>query len=148
MTALFTYVSVQADSLKAFLKMRDGTVQQIEMSSSSQIELHPFLLKISAPVDPEYDVLFLFESVASLSFDEIQTGMQNTAAVALVYSLHGDRLTIKGITDCTSVQVYDTSGTLLRAERVRDKSCEILLSGLPKGIFIVKVNHQTIKILK
>lgn len=146
--ALLSYASAQADNLKAFLKMRDGTVQQIEMASSSQIELHPFLLKIQAPVDPEYDILFLFDDVATLSFEAPQTGIHAPGTSALVYRLDADRLTIEGITDCSSVQVYDTSGSLLRTERVQDNACQLVLSGLPKGMLVVKVNHQTIKILK
>ncbi|WP_147401080.1 T9SS type A sorting domain-containing protein [Bacteroides sp. OF04-15BH] len=145
---LLASASIHADDLTANLKMRDGTVRQFIMNSSSEIELQKSLLKVHAPVNPEYDVLFLLEDVSTLTFDSSVTGIQNLSEAVLSYRLDGDMLTISGITDCPFVKVYDLSGVLLSSVRVHEGSCILSLASLPKGMLLIKVNSQTIKILK
>lgn len=145
---LFASASIHADDLTANLKMRDGTVRQLIMNSSSEFELQKSLLKVHAPVNPEYDVLFLLEDVATLTFDSFMTGIQNLSEAVLSYRLDGDMLSISGITDCSSVKVYDLSGAFLSSVRVHEGSCLLSLASFPKGMLLIKVNSQTIKILK
>ena len=99
-------------------------------------------------MNPEYDVLFLLEDVSTLTFDSSVTGIQNLSEAVLSYRLDGDMLTISGITDCSFVKVYDLSGVLLSSVRVHEGSCILSLASLPKGMLLIKVNSQTIKILK
>lgn len=139
---------IQADDLTANLKMRDGRVCQIVMDASSEIELQKFMLKVHAPVKTDWDVLFLLEDVANMTFDSPFTGIQEVAGTPLKYFLNGEDLSISGIEDCLSVQVYNESGILLNTVRVQDHSCNISLTDIPKGMLLVKVNRQTIKILK
>ena len=87
---LLASASIHADDLTANLKMRDGTVRQFIMNSSSEIELQKSLLRVHAPVNPEYDVLFLLEDVSTLTFDSSVTGIQNLSEAVLSYRLDGD----------------------------------------------------------
>lgn len=141
-------IGIQADDLTANVKMRDGRVCQIVMDASSEIELQKFMLKVHAPVKTDWDVLFLLEDVANMTFDSPFTGIQEVAGTPLKYFLNGEALSISGIEDCSFVQVYDESGILLNTVRVQEHSCNISLTDIPKGMLLVKVNRQTIKILK
>lgn len=146
--ALLASAGIHADNITANLKMCDGSVSQIVIDASSEIELQRSLLKIHAPVCKEYDVLFLLEDVADLSFEHSFTGIHDIAGAALSYRLDGEKLSIDGITDASAVQVYDASGVLLNTVRVQNNACNIPLANLPKGMLLIKANRQTIKIVK
>lgn len=60
--ALLASAGIHADNITANLKMCDGSVSQIVIDASSEIELQRSLLKIHAPVSKEYDVLFCLKT--------------------------------------------------------------------------------------
>lgn len=134
--------------MTANLKMRNGTVRQIVLDASSEIELQRALLKVHAPVSTEYDILFLLEDVATLNFGQSTTEIDDASASVLSYRLDHEMLYIEGLQNQGSVRVYDASGVLLLQQPVRNGSCSLSLSAMPKGMLLVKVNHETLKILK
>lgn len=146
--ALFAVANIYAEDLTANLKMRNGTVRQIVLDASSEIELQRALLKVHAPVSTEYDILFLLEDVATLDFGQSTTEIDDASASVLSYRLDHEMLYIEGLQNQGSVRVYDASGVLLLQQPVRNGSCSLSLSAMPKGMLLVKVNHETLKILK
>lgn len=146
--ALFAVANIYAEDLTANLKMRNGTVRQIVLDASSEIELQRALLKVHAPVSTEYDILFLLEDVATLNFGQSTTEIDDASASVLSYRLDHEMLYIEGLQNQGSVRVYDASGVLLLQQPVRNGSCSLSLSAMPKGMLLVKVNHETLKILK
>lgn len=145
---LFAIANAQADDLTAHLKMRDGTLREIVLNESSEIELQRALLKVHAPVSTEYDILFLLEDVATLDFGQSATGMDDVSVSVLSYRLDHEMLYIEGLQNQGTVWVYDASGVLLHQQPVENGRCSLSLSAMPKGMLLVKVNHETLKILK
>lgn len=145
---LFAMANAQADDLTANLRMRDGTLRQIVLDESSEIELQRALLKVHAPVSTEYDILFLLEDVATLDFGQPTTEIDAVSASVISYRLDHEMLYMEGLQNQGTVQVYDASGVLLRQQPVRNGRCSLSLSAMPKGMLLVKVNHETLKILK
>lgn len=146
--ALLTAVSIQAEDLTAQLKMCNGTIQKIILNSSSEIQMQRNVLKVHAPSNIEYDVLFFIDDVASLSFEQPATNVDKLSEPILSYRLDNDFLVISGIPHRGNVSVYNISGLLLHQEKVTETTCKISLATLPKGIILIKVNNQTIKIQK
>lgn len=146
--ALLTAVSIQAEEITAQLKMCNGTIQKICIDSSSEILMKSNVLQVHSPACTEYDLLFFIEDVASLSFDQPATTVENISRSTLSYRWDNETLLISGISNNEEVSVYNTSGLLLHQEKTTNNFCSISLATLPKGIILIKVNDQTIKIQK
>lgn len=146
--ALFVMTGARADDLLAHLQMRDRTVRQIVLDGNSEIQLQHFMLKVRASVSTEYDILFLIEDVANLSFSQVPTGIDHVPASVLSYRWDNETLYIEGIQGDEAVSVYNVAGVLLYRQPVKNGTCNLSLSAMPKGMLLVKVNHETLKILK
>ena len=68
----------------------------------------------------------------------------------VIYREEAGRITVEGIDDREQIQIYAISGVQYNAATSQTgNDIEILLTGLPKGYYIIKIgNKQSIKILK
>jgi hypothetical protein len=146
--ACLVFPNIYADDLTAFLKMRDGSSLQMQLEASSEVKLQKNLLKVYNHWLQKTEFIFLIDDVASLSFSQPSTDIKNVSSETLCYRMDNGILYISGVTGNAPVQVYDASGVLLKDVAVRGSSCSISLMDFSQGLLLVKVNNQTIKILK
>lgn len=65
-----------------------------------------------------------------------------------ILSDDGETLTFKGLKKNTEIQLYSTSGQLLRKFKANSNQVAVSISQLPTGVYIVKANNATYKITK
>lgn len=147
-TSLLLTVGMYADQLTAVLHLCNGSACEILVSESSEIKIQGHLLEVKSPVSPESGVLFFVDDVASLSFEGNSTGVSSQIPETLQYRLESDALYINGVKAGSDVAVYDLSGILLQRISVSGSSCRVPLDSFLKGMILVKVNGQTIKLMK
>lgn len=75
------------------------------------------------------------------SFDSAETIQKDR----LTLKNNGDSLLVSGLDGDSLISLYTLSGKELTAERATD-TCSIPISGLPGGIYILRVNNQSFKI--
>lgn len=147
-TILLAAVGMYADQLTAVLHLCNGSACEILISESSEIKIQGRLLEVKSPVSTESGVLFFVDDVASLSFEDDLTGVSSQMSELLEYRLEPDALYISGVKAGGDVAVYDLSGMLLQRLSVSGSSCRVPLDSFSKGMILVKVNGQTIKLMK
>ena len=69
---------------------------------------------------------------------------EDTDKTGLTYFLNGERLVIEGITEGAAASLYTTAGVLADVVEVNDGRVEMRLP--EKGVYLVKVGNETIKI--
>ena len=147
-TILLAAVGMYADQLTAVLHLCNGSACEILVSESSEIKIQGRLLEVKTPASSETGVLFFVDDVASLSFEGDFTGVSSQTTETLQYRLEADALYISGVKAGGDVAVYDLSGMLLQRLSVSGSSCRVPLDSFSKGMILVKVNGQTIKLMK
>lgn len=147
-TALLVTAGMYADQITAMLHLCNGSVCEILLSESSEIKIKDRLLEVKAPASTESGVLFFVDDVASLSFESDLTGVSSQTTEILQYRLEPDALYISGMKAGSDVALYDLSGMLLQRFSASGSSCRVPLDSFSKGMILVKVNGQTIKLMK
>lgn len=146
--SLLAATGMYADQLAAVLHLCNGSVCEIMISEASEIKIQGRLLEVKFPVSTGSGVLFFVDDVASLSFEDDLTGVSSQMSELLEYRLEPDALYISGVKAGSDVAVYDLSGVLLQRLPVSGSSCRVPLGSFSKGMILVKVNGQTIKLMK
>lgn len=147
-TVLFVTAGMYADQITAVLHLCNGSACEILFSEASEIKIKDRLFEVKAPVSTESGVLFFVDDVASLSFKSDLTGVTSQTTEVLQYRLEPDALYICGTKAGSDVAVYNQSGILLQRLSVSGSSCRVPLDSFSKGMILVKVNGQTIKLMK
>lgn len=147
-TTLLATAGVYADQISAVLHFCDGSACKILISESSEIKIKSHLLEVRNPTSTESDILFIVNDVASLSFEGDLSGVSSQTSETLQYRLEPDALYISGVIAGSNIAVYNQSGILLQRFSVSGPSCRIPLNVFTKGMILVKVNDQTIKLMK
>lgn len=94
-------------------------------------------------------VLYPMEDVAQIKFEQISTGIGNVNAGDVSFRFTDGQLEAEGLAPQSAVTVYSADGTA-RLSSKADASGKAMLQtdSLPKGIYIVKTDKVTYKIIK
>ncbi len=121
----------------------------VSMSPSTQGNVESIALEITdANDEPIYTVS---GGIASLSYrGEIPwpVGIEDAKAQpGLRYTLTREGVNIQGLSANACVRVYAPNGQLLQQVYASANGCTVQRAGLPKGVVLVKINDDVIKIM-
>lgn len=130
------------------LLMKDGTTNTVRLVSEpvisidgSDLRIKGIWLDLSLPLASV--VRYTFESYDFTAIEE--TSENNQVQI----DMEGEQLVISDLKAGTDVCIFDLQGKLLRrAEVSAGGRLSLSLSGMPVGVYIVKANEITYKILK
>ena len=123
----------------------DGTTTDVELFTQPLIKFQGDKVFVTSSVlDMEYsknDVLRFTYKGGSLGIDVPKSEAD--------YSRDGDRLVFHGIESADQVAVYNANGIRLPVSLTRQGTdAVLLLSAIPSGVYLLKVNGRTSKITK
>jgi hypothetical protein len=129
------------------LLLKDGTTQTYELAEQPVITVVGTELKIvanHADVSiPLTDVVrYTFQKRSTTGIDEVDTNQE-------VIDYKDGVLTLSGLEAGTPISLYTIDGRLLQAHTVADDGTyRQSLASLRQGVYVVKVNHKSYKIMK
>ena len=130
------------------LLMKDGTTNTVRLVSEPVISIDDSNLRIKGRW---LDLSLPLSSVVRYTFESYDfTAVEETADNHKVQiDIEGEQLVISDLKAGTDVSIFDLQGKLLRRAAVTtDGRLSLSLSGMPVGVYIVKANEITYKILK
>jgi len=149
-TGLFLVFSKMAFAQTQILVVwqRDGQKEYYDLGEYPKTKFSGTDIVIETGV---ISVTYPLEKVLRYTYETVPTGINGTQRDAM--SIHiiykDDVLKIYGLAPTTSVFVYATDGHLVASHAAGSETpVEISLSPLPHGVYFVKVNDVTYKILK
>ncbi len=151
-----TALSGRANPIELVLKQRAGheIVLALEPGMSVSLgseERYEGIKIVDANDSTLYDFTYAYGHIASLSYrGDIPwpVGIEGTQAKPEVkYTLTHEGIQLQGLSAKARVMVYAPNGQLLTRVNVANGSCTIQKSALPKGVVLVKINDDVIKIM-
>ncbi len=142
----------RADSIELVLHTIAGHEKVLALDAGMSISLDDDS-KVIKITDANDDTLFEYylPGIASICY---QGDIPEPSGIGDVpirenvkYTLTNEGINLQGLSAKTRIFVYKSNGQLVRRMSVSDKSCTILKADLPKGIVIVKINDEVIKIM-
>ncbi len=127
--------------------MKDGSTQTYRLTDRPVITIQDRQLHIQSEVG---DVLIPVDNIIRYTFERYDlTGVMDLREEEPEMKYRNSELVVTGLKVGTNVDIYDLSGKLVRhLESRRNGSYRLSLSDLSKGVYVVKVNQTTLKILK
>lgn len=127
--------------------MKDGSTQTYRLTDRPVITIQDRQLHIQSEVG---DVLIPVGNIIRYTFERYDlTGVMDLREEEPEMEYRNSELVVTGLKVGTNVDIYDLSGKLVRhLESRRNGSYRLSLSDLSKGVYVVKVNQTTLKILK
>lgn len=127
--------------------MKDGSTQTYRLTDRPVITIQDRQLHIQSEVG---DVLIPVGNIIRYTFERYDlTGGMDLREEEPEMEYRNSELVVTGLKVGTNVDIYDLSGKLVRhLESRRNGSYRLSLSDLSKGVYVVKVNQTTLKILK
>lgn len=97
----------------------------------------------------EETVLYPMEDVAQIKFEQITSGIGSAETGDVSFRFSGGQLEADGLTPQSAVTVYSAGGTVMLRGKADAGGRAVLPTGsLQKGIYIVKTDKVTYKIVK
>ena len=128
------------------LLLKDGTTQTYELAEQPVITVVGTGLKIVAN---HADVSILLSDVVRYTFQKRTTGIDEVDTNQEVIDYKDGVLTLSGLEAGTPISLYTIDGRLLQAHTVADDGTyRQSLASLRQGVYVVKVNHKSYKIMK
>ena len=94
-------------------------------------------------------ITYPLEKVKKYTYAATATGISTAQAMNATISKNGETLTFTGLANGTEIMLYNATGLLLRSIDSGEKSkITISVSDLPIGVYFVKVNGVTYKMMK
>lgn len=124
------------------VQLKSGATQKFDISSINKMLVSSQSLAVYTT-----DVnSFTTSDIQSLKF-QVTTGISAVNGNELTVNRQGDQLTIAGIKSNDQVSVYSVNGQAVGHLQATEEGT-LNLSGLSRGVYIMKVNNKTIKISK
>ncbi len=147
-----TALSGRANPIELVVKKLAGHEMVLALEPGMSVMLIDDTWKHLKIVDANDSTLYEFvNEVASLSYrGEIPwpVGIDGAQAKPEVkYTLTHEGIQLQGLSAKARVMVYAPNGQLLQRMSVANGSCTIQKSALPKGVVLVKINDDVIKIM-
>ena len=128
------------------LLLNDGTTQTYELAEQPVITVVGAELKIVAN---HADVSIPLSDVMRYTFQKRTTGIDEVDTNQEVIDYKDGVLTLSGLEAGTPISLYTIDGRLLQAHTVADDGTyRQSLASLRQGVYVVKVNHKSYKIMK
>ena len=128
------------------LLLKDGTTQTYELAEQPVITVVGTELKIVAN---HADVSIPLSDVVRYTFQKRTTGIDEVDTNQEVIDYKDGVLTLSGLEAGTPISLYTIDGRLLQAHTVADYGTyRQSLASLRQGVYVVKVNHKSYKIMK
>lgn len=128
------------------LLLKDGTTQTYELAEQPVITVVGAELKIVAN---HADVSIPLSDVVRYTFQKRTTGIDEVDTNQEVIDYKDGVLTLSGLEASTPISLYTIDGRLLQAHTVADDGTyRQSLASLRQGVYVVKVNHKSYKIMK
>ena len=128
------------------LLLKDGTTQTYELAEQPVITVVGAELKIVAN---HADVSIPLSDVMRYTFQKRTTGIDEVDTNQEVIDYKDGVLTLSGLEAGTPISLYTIDGRLLQAHTVADDGTyRQSLASLRQGVYVVKVNHKSYKIMK
>lgn len=128
------------------LLLKDGTTQTYELAEQPVITVVGTELKIVAN---HADVSIPLSDVVRYTFQKRTTGIDEVGTNQEVIDYKDGVLTLSGLEAGTPISLYTIDGRLLQAHTVADDGTyRQSLASLRQGVYVVKVNHKSYKIIK
>lgn len=135
----------QSNQSALIVNHKDGTQTRVELSTRPNVTFQNDSVNIaSTSVTLKYAVA----DVARFTYENVGSGILSTKNDA-TYRMDGDNLYFTGIATADKISLYTAEGKLLPVKLLSSASGFCLsISGLPSGIYLLKVNGRTAKIVK
>ena len=128
------------------LLLKDGTTQTYELAEQPVITVVGAELKIVAN---HADVSIPLSDVMRYTFQKRTTGIDEVDTNQEVIDYKDGVLTLSGLEAGTPISLYTIDGRLLQAHTVADDGTyRQSFASLRQGVYVVKVNHKSYKIMK
>ena len=137
----FCALSMNAQTNLA-VQLKSGTMQKFDISINKMLVSSQSLAVYTTDVKA-----FAISDIQSLKFVQVATGISAVNGNGLAVNRQGDHLTITGAKPDDQVSVYSVNGQTVGHFRATEEGT-LNLSGLRRGVYIMKINNKTIKISK
>ena len=125
------------------VQLKSGATQKFDISSINKMLVSSQSLAVyTSDVNS-----FTTSDIQSLKFVQVSTGISAVNGNELTVNRQGDQLTIAGIKSDDKISVYSVNGQEVGHLQATEEGT-LNLSGLSRGVYIMKVNNKTIKISK
>lgn len=144
-SAVMGVATTWAETYKLHISLKDGTVEEVELSQKPLITFGEGTLNISTT-----DFQCALSDIERFGFVKGggATGI-GEAAVDMYFNITGAAVTATGISETDRVAVYDIRGVEQSVDIIRNAGTVTVAYGsLPHGIYIVKIGPKTLKITK
>lgn len=146
--SLFSLQAVEEDVV--VLKNKNGTENIKELSDLQRITFNGSTLNLvsknesSTPFAISQIQKILFEKRANSSIEEVLSAK----SIFIYPNPVQDILFVEGLEINTTVRIFDMNGTLVRNEMVDQARLQLNVSDLPKGIYLLQTENQTVRFIK
>lgn len=146
---LFSSFLAMADEPKSRLVVwgKDGTKTYFDLVENPKTTFKDNNLVITSET---MTISYPIDQVLRYTYELVSTGIENVSPEKAVrISQHNDALTLENLKPGSAVCLYTVDSKLIMAQTIGDShSVTISLSDRPSGVYIVKVNDVTYKMLK
>ena len=145
MAVLFVANMTKADDAVLQVWFSDGEVMSINLNDNPKTTYKDGNLLIQTDNN---SVTYPLEKVKRYTY-ATSTGIDTPAKISASFSSDGESLTFTGLKPHTPISLYNVAGVLLKTIDSGDRNKTIIsASHLPVGVYLVKVNGGTYKIMK
>ena len=135
---------IQAQQLVIWLKSGEKIVYNLEENPKTSFSSTDVIISTNT-----ITVNYPSEQVLKYTYDMSSTSVDKIEKNELVVSKNGNTIIFENLQQGGSIQIYSLDGTLLSSTKITDgKSTTVSLESYPSGIYLIKVNDSTYKILK
>ena len=143
---LFATSLAKADDKVLQILLSDGQVVSINLNEEPRTTYKDGNLVITTTKNT---ITYPLEQVKKFTYSSIATGIEASHQLGVAFSKDGETLTFTGLKPNTKVTLYNVSGQLLKTIDSKDsKKVVVSASQFPFGVYVVKVNGGTYKIMK
>ena len=143
---LFATSLAKADDKVLQILLSDGQVVSINLSEEPRTTYQDGNLVITTTKNT---ITYPLEQVKKFTYSSIATGIEASHQLGVAFSKDGETLTFTGLKPNTKVTLYNVAGQLLKTIDSKDsKKVVVSASQFPFGVYVVKVNGGTYKIMK
>ena len=145
MAVLLVAITVKADDTVLQVWFSDGQVISINLNDNPKTTYKDGNLLIQTDNN---SVTYPLEKVKRYTYTT-STGIETPTKMGVSFSSDGESLTFTGLKPHTPIFLYNVVGVLLKTMDSGDQNKTIIsVSHLPVGVYLVKVNGGTYKIIK
>lgn len=146
---LLSSLTTMADEPKSQLVVwaKDGTKTYFDLAENPKTTFKDNDLVITSE---SMTISYPLDQVLRYTYELLTDGIENISREKTVLiSQHGDTLTLENLKPGTTVSLYTVDGRLILTQKAdASRSVTISLSSRSEGVYIVKANDLTCKMLK